>query len=261
MNIDYKSNTKLVKDNELNKYVIEKTERIAAALLLISSSIDDTSAYCKGLSDAAIRLVKAANMYGGSAPRELSAVCRYCSSLIRSAHMGGLITGMNSSIMCKEIKTLINDIEGYKWSERSDMLQREMFTATRPEMETLHSLDTYMMEGEDQYSHITDEKQRGHGQQKGQYQRANYGESKETDAGGNASIQNRSSHSINMVKKDRRAVILGLLQKKERISIKDVSLVVKDCSEKTLQRELLALVAQGVLKKEGEKRWSTYALV
>jgi hypothetical protein len=43
--------------------------------------------------------------------------------------------------------------------------------------------------------------------------------------------------------------------------VKDVSAVVKDCSEKTLQRELLALVAQGVLKKEGERRWSSYVLV
>ena len=31
--------------------------------------------------------------------------------------------------------------------------------------------------------------------------------------------------------------------------------------EKTLQRELLAMVADGVLKKEGEKRWSRYFIV
>lgn len=62
------------------------------------------------------------------------------------------------------------------------------------------------------------------------------------------------------VQKDRRASILGLLQRIDRITVKDVTAVVTGCSEKTLQRELLALVAQGVLVKEGERRWSTYRL-
>jgi hypothetical protein len=60
--------------------------------------------------------------------------------------------------------------------------------------------------------------------------------------------------------KDRRARILGLLQTKPFVTVKDVAESVQGCSEKTLQRELLALVAQGVLKKEGERRWSTYTL-
>ena len=37
--------------------------------------------------------------------------------------------------------------------------------------------------------------------------------------------------------------------------------MLKDVSEKTVQRELFALVKEGVLKKEGEKRWSVYKLV
>jgi predicted ArsR family transcriptional regulator len=60
--------------------------------------------------------------------------------------------------------------------------------------------------------------------------------------------------------KDRRAVILTLLQRKDRIAIKDVTAVIRDVSDKTIQRELLALVAQGVLIKDGERRWSTYRL-
>lgn len=32
----------------------------------------------------------------------------------------------------------------------------------------------------------------------------------------------------------------------------------RDCGEKTLQRELVSMVHEGVLKKEGEKRWSRY---
>ncbi len=61
-------------------------------------------------------------------------------------------------------------------------------------------------------------------------------------------------------KDDRRTAILGLLKHQDKISVKDVTAVVKGYSEKTLQRELLSLVSDGVLKKEGERRWSTYSL-
>jgi hypothetical protein len=61
-------------------------------------------------------------------------------------------------------------------------------------------------------------------------------------------------------KKDRRASILTFMQQHESVSIKDVSDFLTDCSEKTIQRELLALVMQGILVKKGERRWSTYSL-
>lgn len=38
------------------------------------------------------------------------------------------------------------------------------------------------------------------------------------------------------------------------------SLILSTCSEKTLQRELVSMVANRVLKKTGEKRWSKYSL-
>lgn len=58
----------------------------------------------------------------------------------------------------------------------------------------------------------------------------------------------------------RSQAILMVVKAKGVVSIRDVASVITDCSEKTLQRELLALVEQGVLKKEGERRWSTYRL-
>ena len=56
----------------------------------------------------------------------------------------------------------------------------------------------------------------------------------------------------------RRADILSLFSNKDRISIKDAVQSVRGVSEKTIQRDLLALVAEGVLIKEGERRWSVY---
>ena len=61
-------------------------------------------------------------------------------------------------------------------------------------------------------------------------------------------------------KVDRRDRIIALLKKQSNISIKDAAEAIPECSEKTLQRELLTLIAEGVVVKMGERRWSTYAL-
>ena len=61
-------------------------------------------------------------------------------------------------------------------------------------------------------------------------------------------------------KNSRQNVILNLLKKKSEIMIKDVTPLIAGVSEKTIQRELLAMVSSGILRKEGEKRWSRYTL-
>lgn len=66
--------------------------------------------------------------------------------------------------------------------------------------------------------------------------------------------------AVAMKKNGRQTAILDLLKKKHEIMIKDISPVIDGVSEKTIQRELLYLVKEGVLKKEGEKRWSKYSL-
>lgn len=60
---------------------------------------------------------------------------------------------------------------------------------------------------------------------------------------------------------DRREKILNLFSTKDKISVKDAASVVEGVSEKTIQRELLSMVDEGVLLKEGERRWSAYKKV
>lgn len=61
-------------------------------------------------------------------------------------------------------------------------------------------------------------------------------------------------------KSERRDLILKLLAQRGNLNVKDFTTVISDYSEKTIQRELLALVDEGVVKKQGERRWSTYSL-
>lgn len=62
------------------------------------------------------------------------------------------------------------------------------------------------------------------------------------------------------LKGQRKNYIIEFFKRKkgQKLTVKDISQAIPDCSEKTIQRELLSLVAEHVLKKEGERRWSTY---
>ncbi len=63
-----------------------------------------------------------------------------------------------------------------------------------------------------------------------------------------------------MQKNERQQLILGIIKEIGESSIKDISDNIKDCSEKTIQRELNTLIYDGVLRKVGERRWSKYIL-
>src|SRR3989344_2735178 len=59
---------------------------------------------------------------------------------------------------------------------------------------------------------------------------------------------------------DRRKVILALIKQRPALTVKDIVGNIPHVSEKTIQRELLSMVADGILHKRGERRWSTYSL-
>lgn len=69
-----------------------------------------------------------------------------------------------------------------------------------------------------------------------------------------------SSESTNGQHRERRDAIKGVLAAQGHATIKDISDKVSDCSEKTIQRELLTLIKDGEVIKEGERRWSKYRL-
>lgn len=71
-------------------------------------------------------------------------------------------------------------------------------------------------------------------------------------------IKDISYKGQNKGQSDRMSLILDLVRKKKSLSIKEISAVIKDCSEKTIQRELNTLIEQGLIKREGERRWSVY---
>ena len=58
----------------------------------------------------------------------------------------------------------------------------------------------------------------------------------------------------------RQASILEFISSKGQVNIKDISSVIKDCSEKTIQRDLNDMIEKSLIKREGKRRWSTYSV-
>jgi hypothetical protein len=63
---------------------------------------------------------------------------------------------------------------------------------------------------------------------------------------------------FNENKSKRQDAILSFINERKSVGIKDIAALFSDTSEKTIQRELGALVATGKITKRGEKRWSIY---
>lgn len=59
---------------------------------------------------------------------------------------------------------------------------------------------------------------------------------------------------------DRRARIFSVIESRGEVTIKDISAVVSDVSEKTIQRELNAMIEDNMIRRIGEKRWSRYTV-
>jgi len=75
--------------------------------------------------------------------------------------------------------------------------------------------------------------------------------------GANESVSAAKTANTTM---DRRERIRTILEAKGEATIKDISEIITDCSEKTIQRELNAMIEENLVKRQGERRWSKYSV-
>lgn len=64
-----------------------------------------------------------------------------------------------------------------------------------------------------------------------------------------------------MVTPSRRERVLSIIRDKGEATIRDIAESIKDCSEKTIQRELIDMIKDNLIQREGERRWSKYKLI
>ena len=80
------------------------------------------------------------------------------------------------------------------------------------------------------------------------------------DLSTNQKNKNLASPQSEFRRTSRQNTILEIIKKRKELTIKDISQVIKDCSEKTIQRELILFISAGILRKIGQRRWSKYSL-
>jgi hypothetical protein len=84
-----------------------------------------------------------------------------------------------------------------------------------------------------------------------------------------ASVKENQKDNFDILRNQRRNEIIKIISEKKEATISDIrnraqelsttgESVLVSCSEKTLQRELISMLKDNILKKTGEKRWSKY---
>jgi len=200
------------------RLVFKKTEKIVAALYLVSNIIKDKEPIKWKIREKSMTLMSAVLILNDDqsldkdfAVRTMFSDVLEILSTLSLAHMSGLVSSMNYEILRAEIEkmmTVLKDNVTLEREAKGYVLSESFF-------------------------------------------KENIVSSKEIVKDINQSAPKKNN---------RQDVILGLLKTRSNLTIKDVAQVVTDCSEKTIQRELIDLVEKGLVKREGERRWSRYSL-
>ena len=234
----------LHKKNAISVFLNKKTEKIAAAMYLLTDLMSPADPLRAELRTSVLELLGATLSADENGKDAMIRQARKLLSFLLVAQYAKLISEMNCSVFRREIEALIGHIEG-RFSRAGEVALSSVFF----QIDSLsHDLDTSEKSGVVSKGHIGDMSFR---------KRPAFG----TPV---PKISNQTNgNGAENEKQKRHEEVMSFFRtvKKSEVTIKDISAVMKDCSEKTIQRELIDSVQKGLLRKEGERRWSRYFLV
>lgn len=256
-------------------FIFKKTEKLATALYLVTAFFKDDEPLKWTFREKGMFLLSHALVVNDSdafdrdnSLRTIFSVSLELISLLTIAATSKLISEMNYTILRREFELLINKLR--------ESIELETFDKGFVLSNSFFETDTSAVANNAVTSELNMPSPLGY---KGQSNSVgpypvthNKGQSifgTHTSARPKASAHTSSSSvavptidkpSVKDKKNDRQTRIMSLLSKGGNLTVKDFVRVITECSEKTIQRELLDLVEKGVLKKEGERRWSRYSL-
>ncbi len=219
-------------------YIYKKAERLAKAIHLITPAFADSVSLRNRMDAIAIGLVDAAILPPGAARTALARELLTLSSVLSIARTGGLLSTMNAELIAHESHLLLQEVAAYE--------EPRLFLDDVP---TLADIAKYAgkvgksaMGSPSRYQSRLVSKKVSAPQTKGHVK----------------DIKKVKDIHIG----ERREAILSVIRRKGgSASIKDISTVIRNVSEKTIQRELLTLIDLKIIIKKGERRWSTYSLL
>jgi DNA-binding transcriptional ArsR family regulator len=274
----------------LKTEALKKTEKIASAAYLVTGFFDDKEPLKWKLRMLASKLVSASIFLKDSSglkeekfARDIEKLLLEMTSLLVVARSAGLISEVNQDIFQKEIEKFIEvfiDASSATQDPNSPVLSESFFSVPREKNRELPSPTVSNVDRE------TESLDESRDRVSPRELRAPRNIDRDTDSvkdkflprvsdlpkvtpseaakkpvsEGEKDKKLRDFGTVAVKKNARQSVIINLLKRKREIMIKDVAPLIEGVSEKTIQRELLAMVEQGIVKKEGEKRWSRYSL-
>jgi DNA-binding transcriptional ArsR family regulator len=216
-------------------YIYKKSERLAKAIHLVGPAFVNSPALRNRVDLIAVGLVDAATLPPIAARQALSRELLALSSVLSIARVGGLLSAMNSELIAHEAHQLLQEIATYE--------EPRLFLDEAPTLAALFKSVTTS----GGVSTTAPDTGRG---------RPALPKSQRSP------VKDTQGHSLTAPRKtDRRDAVLSVLRSKGPSYIKDISTVIRDVSEKTIQRELSTLVDEGLVTRTGERRWTTYTLV
>jgi hypothetical protein len=215
-------------------FIYKKAERLAKAIHLITPAFSEAPSLRDRLDVVAVGLVDAAILPSSVARTKLSRELLTLSSVLAIARSGGFLSSMNAELIAHEAHVLLQEVAEY---EEPRLSLEDAPTLSEISKKATAQNPLEKMHGREKMKPLSPVSNRGI---------VNKGHIKDTQ-------------STNI--KDRREAIMSVIRTKKSAGIKDISTVIREVSEKTIQRELLSLVTEGVLLKQGERRWSTYSIV
>ncbi len=208
-------------------FIYKKSERLAKAIHLITPAFADAVSLKNRLDAVAIGLIDAGSTHPSTARVALSRELLTLSSVLSIARTSGILSPMNADLIAHEAQLLLQEVAAY---EAPRLFLEEGLT--------LADIAKRSGRREPQIAAVIPRTPRP--------------AREEISKGLVKDIQKVS---------ERRDAVLSVIGNKPNANIKDISTVIRGVSEKTIQRELQALIEEGVVRKQGERRWSTYSLI
>jgi len=240
-----------IKDKHVS-FIIKKSERIVYGVYMLSRFLPSDDSLCLDLKKTSHTLLESVSRFvstTGITQEDIDkshALLQYLSSLLSLSFISGYVSSSNIEIMKNEINYLHKHVEELSTRFASETghlnFKSDLFVVNHPkprEVENKPQSEVSFIKGESRKSNP------------------------------DMSVKKIKPLSVKPVqlirpveaKDDREKRVLDVIRDKGIVSIKDISSVVFDVSEKTIQRTLQFLIDKGHIKKEGERRWAKYQLV
>lgn len=245
------------KNKDLN-FIYKKIERIVSATFIITNLFPEDELLRTKLRDKSVYVLsvtssvkdKINDSYNFS---RIESCLLEILSLLKIGYMIGLVSEMNYTIFQKEVTIFIKNIhqlnDGPLFSSTELLHVPESFFAVSERKQ-----ESPLSESPLNKKNFVPEHPLVFGGKESHLKTLRSIAEKES------SPKKQESSPIVRKRNTRREMILNLLKNKDKIKVSDISKVLDSVSTKTIQRELSALIKEGVLLKEGRRRWSTYSL-